>query len=55
MLKAYESLDEEACQALTADIKALIKWFNRAGDGTMVVPAEYLQVVIEKPEFTKEI
>jgi len=55
VLKAYESLDEEACQALTADIKALIKWFNRAGDGTMVVPAEYLQVVIEKPEFTKEI
>jgi hypothetical protein len=40
---------------LEADIKALIKWFNRAEDGTMVVPAEYLQVVIEKPEFSKEM
>jgi ubiquinone/menaquinone biosynthesis C-methylase UbiE len=55
ILKAYESLDEEQAHALTADIKALIKWFNRAGDGTMVVPAEYLQVVIQKPEFSKEI
>lgn len=40
---------------LEADIKALIKWFNRTGDGSMVVPAEYLQVVIEKPEFSKEM
>jgi len=55
VLKAFESLDAEAGRALEADIKALIKWFNRAGDGTMVVPAEYLQAVIEKPEFSKEI
>jgi ubiquinone/menaquinone biosynthesis C-methylase UbiE len=55
VLKAFESLDEETSQALTDDIKALIKWFNLAHDGTMVVPAEYLQVVIEKPEFSKEI
>jgi len=55
VLKVFESLDEEAAYSLTADIKALIKWFNRAGDGTMVVPAEYLQVVIRKPEFSKEI
>ncbi|HYJ34771.1 MAG TPA: class I SAM-dependent methyltransferase [Rhizomicrobium sp.] len=55
VLKAFESLDAEAGRALEADIKALIKWFNRAGDGTMVVPGEYLQVVIEKPEFSKEI
>jgi len=55
ILKAYENLDEETGRALTDDIKSLIKWFNVAHDGTMVVPAEYLQVVIEKPEFSKEI
>ena len=46
--KAFESLDDEAGDALADDIKALIRWFNQARDGTMVVPAEYLQVVIEK-------
>jgi len=50
LLKAYDSLDEASRQTLTADIKALIARLNKAGDGTMVVPAEYLQVVIEKPE-----
>lgn len=55
VLKAFESLDAEKSRALTDDIKTLIKWFNRAQDGTMVVPAEYLQVVIEKPEFSKEM
>jgi hypothetical protein len=54
-LKAFESLDAERSRALADDIKTLIKWFNRAQDGTMVVPAEYLQVVIEKPEFSKEM
>jgi ubiquinone/menaquinone biosynthesis C-methylase UbiE len=54
VLKAYDSLDEAAQLALTADIKALIARFNRAGDGTMVVPAEYLQVVIEKPKTSGE-
>jgi ubiquinone/menaquinone biosynthesis C-methylase UbiE len=55
ILKAFESLDAEKSRALTDDIKSLIKWFNRAQDGTMVVPAEYLQVVIEKPEFSREM
>ena len=55
VLKAFESLDKAAGDALTADIKALIARFNRASDGTMVVPADYLQIVIEKPEFSKEI
>ena len=55
VLKAFESLDKEAGRALADDIKALIKWFNKAGDGTMVVPAEYLQIVIEKPEYSKEM
>ena len=48
VLKAFESLDPVWHQALNADIKALIGRFNLARDGTMVVPSEYLQVVIEK-------
>jgi hypothetical protein len=48
VLKAFESLDSTMHQALNADIKALIGRFNLARDGTMVVPSEYLQVVIEK-------
>jgi ubiquinone/menaquinone biosynthesis C-methylase UbiE len=55
VLKAYDGLNEGARHALTADIKALIARFNRAGDGTMVVPAEYLQIVIEKPKTSGEI
>ena len=27
---------------------ALIEQFNRAGDGTMVVPSEYLEIVITR-------
>ena len=34
--------------ALHADIVALIGRFNRSGDGTMVVPSEYLEVVVTK-------
>jgi ubiquinone/menaquinone biosynthesis C-methylase UbiE len=48
VLKAFESLDATGHHALNADIKALIGGFNLAHDGTMVVPGEYLQVVIEK-------
>jgi ubiquinone/menaquinone biosynthesis C-methylase UbiE len=48
VLKAFESLDPAMRPALNADIKALIGRFNLARDGTMVVPSEYLQVVIEK-------
>ena len=48
VLKAFAALDETAQAALTADLKALIARFNRAGDGTMVVPGDYLQAVIVK-------
>ncbi len=34
--------------ALTRDLLALAGEFNRAGDGTMAVPSEYLEVVITK-------
>ncbi|UYG04083.1 class I SAM-dependent methyltransferase [Halomonas sp. LR3S48] len=47
-LKAFEALDNEAGQALRADILALIDAHNLATDGTMVVPSEYLEVVITR-------
>ena len=48
VLKTFEALDAAKQQALTRDLKALIARFNVARDGTMVVPADYLQVVILK-------
>jgi ubiquinone/menaquinone biosynthesis C-methylase UbiE len=48
LLKAVAALDEDKRKSLLADIEALIGRLNRADDGTMVVPAEYLEVVIVK-------
>ena len=36
----------DGSRALEADIVDLIARFNRADDGTMVVPSEYLEAVI---------
>lgn len=47
-LKAFAALDDDGAQALEADILALVGRFNRATDGTMVVPSEYLEVVVRK-------
>ncbi|SDM29306.1 Methyltransferase domain-containing protein [Modicisalibacter muralis] len=47
-LKLFEALDDGARQALRTDILALIDSLNRATDGTMVVPSEYLEVVITR-------
>lgn len=48
MLKAFAALDEAKQHALTADLYALFARMNKANDGTMVVPSEYLEVVITK-------
>jgi len=48
VLKAFEALDTAAQSALKIDLLALIDRFNRSGDGTMVVPGEYLEVVVTK-------
>lgn len=48
MLKAFEALDTRGRAALSRDIIELIGTFNRATDGTMVVPGEYLEVVVTK-------
>ena len=47
-LKAFAALDEANQQGLRKDLLALIGRMNRVEDGTMVVPSEYLEVVITK-------
>jgi SAM-dependent methyltransferase len=48
MLKAFAALDPAHQQRLRDDILALIGAMNRANDGTMIVPSEYLEIVIQK-------
>src|SRR4051812_13171648 len=48
MLKAFETLEEAGGKALARDIIALVGRFNISGDQTMVVPGEYLEVVITR-------
>lgn len=48
VLKAFAALPEAQQAALERDLLTLIDRFNRAHDGTVVVPGEYLEVVITK-------
>ena len=48
MLKAFAALAPPAQAALERDLMALIGQFNRSGDGSMVVPSEYLEIVITR-------
>jgi ubiquinone/menaquinone biosynthesis C-methylase UbiE len=48
VLKAFAALDAAKQDELRNDLYALIVRMNRATDGTMVVPSEYLEVVITK-------
>lgn len=48
MLKAFAALDEARQHELKHDLHALITRMNKASDGTMVVPSEYLEVVVTK-------
>jgi SAM-dependent methyltransferase len=48
VLKAFAALDQQGQSALEADLLALIHAFNRSGDGGMVAPSEYLEVVVGK-------
>jgi ubiquinone/menaquinone biosynthesis C-methylase UbiE len=48
MVKAFEVLDEAAGISLRSDIERLIGQLNRAMDGTMTVPSDYLEVVISR-------
>ena len=48
VLKTFGALDPQAQAALADDLFALIKRFDRSGDKTMVVPSEYLEVVVTR-------
>ncbi len=47
-LKAFAALEEPKRAALGDDLLALVGRMNRAKDGTMIVPSEYLEVVVTK-------
>jgi ubiquinone/menaquinone biosynthesis C-methylase UbiE len=48
VLKAFAALDATGQAALQRDILALIEQHNHSGDATMVVPSEYLEIVITR-------
>jgi hypothetical protein len=48
MHKAFAALDPKAQAELADDMIALMTKLNRADDGTLVLPGEYLEVVIFK-------
>jgi len=48
VLKAFAAIDPESRKALETDLYALLDEYNVAYDGTLVVPSEYLEVVIVK-------
>ena len=47
MHKAFAAVDADRQMLLAGDLIALAQKFNRATDRTMVVPGEYLEVVIK--------
>lgn len=48
--KAFAALDAERQQALEQDIRELLESRNVAGANSLVVPAEYLEVIVRKAE-----
>lgn len=48
VLKAFAAIDPAARVTLEADLIALLDKFNTAKDGTLVIPCEYLEVVVNK-------
>ena len=46
--RAYAALDADRQKGLTRDITALLEGLNVAGPGSLVVPSEYLEVVITR-------
>jgi ubiquinone/menaquinone biosynthesis C-methylase UbiE len=46
--KAFDALDAAGGKALAQDIIDVVGRFNTSGDDTMVVPSEYLEVIITK-------
>jgi len=48
MTKAFGALDADKQSALARDLVALMGARNRSGDATLVLPSEYLEVVIDR-------
>ncbi|TMJ04276.1 MAG: class I SAM-dependent methyltransferase [Alphaproteobacteria bacterium] len=48
LLKAFAALQPAGQTALESDIMALMRQFNRSGDQSLVLPSEYLEVVIAR-------
>jgi SAM-dependent methyltransferase len=48
LLKTFAALPPAAQAALEGDLMALVTRLNRSGDATMVVPSEYLEIVITR-------
>ena len=47
-LKTFAALAPDAQAALERDLLDVIARFNRSGDSSMVVPSEYLEIVITR-------
>jgi len=47
-MRTLEALDPERRRAYLADLDATLRRFNRSGDETLVVSADYLEVVMIK-------
>jgi hypothetical protein len=48
LLKAFAALDAHSQALLENDLIELVARFNHAGDESMVVPSDYLEVVITR-------
>jgi ubiquinone/menaquinone biosynthesis C-methylase UbiE len=46
--KAFAALDAERQTQLTRDLTALLERYNVGGEGSLVVPGEYLEIVIKR-------
>lgn len=48
ILKAFAALDADGQHRLAADFLSLANQFNKAGDASLVLPSEYLEIVVTK-------
>jgi ubiquinone/menaquinone biosynthesis C-methylase UbiE len=48
VLRTFAALDADRQAALARDLLSLVAEFNRSGNGTMVAPSAYLEIVIER-------
>ncbi len=46
--KAFAALAADKAAALESDLTDLLNRLNRAGPGSLVVPSEYLEVVVRR-------